>query len=165
MSEAAARGPGAPAAQGDPVEPTVALDATPSTGHTLPAGTRLHDYRIERVLGEGGFGIVYLATDVALERQVAVKEYLPSSIAARAGRSLAVRVKSPELAQTFALGLRSFVNEAKRGSTTRPCSRCISSGRPTAPPTWPCPTTRGRRSRRRSPGSGACPPNARFGPG
>ncbi|KQV89480.1 hypothetical protein ASC91_12860 [Pelomonas sp. Root1237] len=82
-------------------------------GHTLPSGTRIHDYRIDRVLGEGGFGIVYLATDVALERQVAIKEYLPSSMAARAGNSLTVLVKSPNHAETFAIGLRSFVNEAK----------------------------------------------------
>ncbi|HEY9105610.1 MAG TPA: serine/threonine-protein kinase [Roseateles sp.] len=82
-------------------------------GHTIPPGTRIHDYRIDRVIGEGGFGIVYLATDVVLERQVAIKEYLPTSIAARADRSLTVQVKSTQHEETFAIGLRSFVNEAK----------------------------------------------------
>ncbi|RZJ03896.1 MAG: serine/threonine protein kinase, partial [Rubrivivax sp.] len=96
----------------EPVEPTVAMPPL-APGHTIPPGTRLQDYRIDRVLGEGGFGIVYLATDVVLERQVAVKEYLPSSMAARAGQSLTVLVKSPAHAETFAIGLRSFVNEAK----------------------------------------------------
>ncbi len=97
----------------DPVEPTVKMGPPLTPGHTLPPGTRIHDYRIDRVLGEGGFGIVYLATDVVLERQVAVKEYLPSSMAARAGQSLTVLVKSAEHTETFAIGLRSFVNEAK----------------------------------------------------
>jgi hypothetical protein len=82
-------------------------------GHTLVPGTRLRDYRIEHVLGEGGFGVVYLATDVALERRVAIKEYLPSSMAARAAGGMTVVLKSPGHAQTFTLGLRSFVNEAR----------------------------------------------------
>ncbi|MGM9484010.1 serine/threonine-protein kinase [Roseateles sp. NT4] len=112
MSAAPADPSGRPAPE-DPEEPTVAMGVKLTPGHTIPAGTRLHDYRIDRVLGEGGFGIVYLATDVALERQVAIKEYLPSSMAARAGRSLTVLVKSAEHEETFQIGLRSFVNEAK----------------------------------------------------
>ena len=32
-------------------------------------------YRIEKVLGQGGFGITYLAVQVSLERYVAVKEF------------------------------------------------------------------------------------------
>jgi len=112
MSEAAGDPPGRNTPD-DPVEPTVKMDPPLTPGHTLPPGTRIHDYRIDRVLGEGGFGIVYLATDVALERQVAIKEYLPSSMAARAGKGLTVLVKSAEHAETFAIGLRSFVNEAK----------------------------------------------------
>lgn len=109
MSDAATTPDGRPA----PAEPTVVLPPALKPGHTLPAGTRIHDYRIDRVLGEGGFGIVYLATDVVLERQVAIKEYLPSSMAARAGQSLTVLVKSAEYEETFQIGLRSFVNEAK----------------------------------------------------
>lgn len=44
---------------------------------TLPAGTILHGrYRIERVLGSGGFGHVYLAVDSQTNTQYAIKEYL-----------------------------------------------------------------------------------------
>ena len=112
MSEAAADPSGRRTPE-DPAEPTIALPTPLTPGHTIPPGTRIHDYRIDRVLGEGGFGIVYLATDVFLERQVAIKEYLPSSMAARAGKSLTVLVKSPVHEETFLIGLRSFVNEAK----------------------------------------------------
>ncbi|MCK5495337.1 MAG: hypothetical protein KAI80_02905, partial [Hyphomicrobiaceae bacterium] len=52
----------------------------------LPSGTELvGDYRIERVLGAGGFGITYLADEIALARLVTIKEYFPSDFAARAG--------------------------------------------------------------------------------
>ena len=82
-------------------------------GHTLPPGQQLRDYRIDAVLGEGGFGIVYLAMDMALQRHVAIKEYMPSAMASRASASLTVIVKSANHAETFAAGLRSFVNEAR----------------------------------------------------
>ncbi len=46
---------------------------------TVPSGTILHGrYRIERVLGSGGFGHVYLAIDLVTNQQYAVKEYLVS---------------------------------------------------------------------------------------
>ena len=52
----------------------------------LPSGTELvGDYRIERVLGAGGFGVTYLADEIALARMVTIKEYFPSDIAARDG--------------------------------------------------------------------------------
>lgn len=88
-------------------EPAAAELATP-----LPPGTVLHEFRIERVIGEGGFGIVYLARDLQLERTVALKEYMPSSLATRQ-TGFGVGVRSERHRETFALGLRSFVNEAK----------------------------------------------------
>ena len=81
--------------------------------HTLPEGTRLRDYKITGLIGEGGFGIVYLAFDVSLQRRVAIKEYLPASMASRANASNAVIVKSERHQETFALGLKSFLNEAR----------------------------------------------------
>ena len=81
--------------------------------HTLPEGTRIRDYQITGLIGEGGFGIVYLAFDVSLQRRVAIKEYLPASMASRANASMAVVVKSTRHQETFALGLKSFLNEAR----------------------------------------------------
>src|SRR5450631_4096574 len=81
--------------------------------HTLPEGTRLLDYEITGLIGEGGFGIVYLAYDHSLQRRVAIKEYLPAAMASRANASAAVVVKSDRHLDTFRLGLKSFVNEAR----------------------------------------------------
>jgi serine/threonine protein kinase len=81
------------------------------SGNALPDGTVLAEFEIRSVVGEGGFGIVYLAWDRSLQRQVAIKEYMPSTLAART-RTTFVSPRSEKFADTFALGLRSFVNEA-----------------------------------------------------
>jgi serine/threonine protein kinase len=78
----------------------------------LPPGTRLGEFELLSLLGVGGFGIVYLAFDHALEREVAVKEYMPASLAGRT-ETMHVSLRSHSDAETFALGLKSFVNEAK----------------------------------------------------
>jgi tRNA A-37 threonylcarbamoyl transferase component Bud32 len=83
-----------------------------SQREALAPGTRLENFEIVRALGSGGFGKVYLAHDHQLEREVAIKEYLPLQLAYRA-EGLRVAVRSPELAATYAAGLRSFVNEAR----------------------------------------------------
>lgn len=80
--------------------------------NALPAGTRFGELEILGTLGVGGFGIVYLARDHALEREVAIKEYMPSQFASRDGHSQ-VSVRSVSMTETFELGRRSFVNEAK----------------------------------------------------
>jgi hypothetical protein len=82
-------------------------------GHTLPEGTRIGGLEITGLIGEGGFGIVYLAYDSSLQREIAVKEYMPSSLASRATGSQDVTVKSERHRETFEAGLRSFVNEAR----------------------------------------------------
>jgi len=80
--------------------------------NALPIGTRLDEFEIRSVIGEGGFGIVYRAFDHALEREVAIKEYMPSAMAAR-DATMHVSVLSQGHVETFTLGLRSFVNEAR----------------------------------------------------
>ena len=80
--------------------------------NALPAGTRFDELEIVRSLGIGGFGIVYLAHDHALQRQIAIKEYMPGQLAWRDGGS-GVSVRDASLLETFELGRRSFVNEAR----------------------------------------------------
>jgi len=88
-------------------------DCARDTTHTLPEGTQLRDYEIVGPIGEGGFGIVYLAWDRLLEQHVAIKEYLPAVLASRASVSPAVIVKSRRHQDSFQDGLRCFVNEAR----------------------------------------------------
>ncbi len=77
----------------------------------LPVGTRISDFEITKLIGVGGFGIVYLARDHSLDRYVALKEYMPASVASR-GKEFSVSVRSERHADVFAAGLRSFINEA-----------------------------------------------------
>ncbi len=80
--------------------------------NALPAGHTLKEYRIEKVLGVGGFGLTYLALDENLNLKVALKEYLPADIALRApDRSIAPR--SSETAETFDWGKRRFLDESR----------------------------------------------------
>ncbi len=79
----------------------------------LQSGTDLvSDYRIERVLGAGGFGITYLASEPALERRVAIKEYFPNDFAMR-GAGNGVRPRSPDCVGDFQWGIERFINEAQ----------------------------------------------------
>jgi len=93
------------------------------TAHTLPEGMRLDDYEIIGPIGEGGFGIVYLAWDHVHEEHVAIKEYLPAVLASRATVSPSVVVKSSRHDESFHLGLRSFINEAKMLARSRESSK------------------------------------------
>ena len=53
-------------------------------GYSLPSGTILHQtYRIQKVLGEGGFGIIYVCDNLVTGKTVAIKEYFPSGLAKR----------------------------------------------------------------------------------
>jgi serine/threonine protein kinase len=80
--------------------------------NALPVGTKLGEFEIIDLVGEGGFGIVYLAQDHSLHRKVALKEYMPASLASR-GEDCSVSVRSERQRETFDIGLRSFVNEAR----------------------------------------------------
>ncbi len=95
-----------------PASPAAGIGPPGDVPSALPVGACVAEFEIRSVLGSGGFGIVYLAWDQALEREVALKEYMPGTLAGRGG-DLSVSVRSTSMAETFALGLRSFVNEAR----------------------------------------------------
>ena len=83
-----------------------------TTENCLPIGTRLAEFEVTGMIGEGGFGTVYLAMDLALQRTVAIKEYMPSALASR-GADKSVLVRSQRHQDTFDIGLKSFINEAR----------------------------------------------------
>lgn len=81
-------------------------------GNALVAGMRLREFEITETLGEGGFSIVYGARDLQLMREVAIKEYIPISLAGRVA-STTVRIRSEHNRETFEAGLNGFINEAR----------------------------------------------------
>ncbi|MCH8617979.1 serine/threonine-protein kinase [Undibacterium sp. TS12] len=97
-------------------EPILATEAPATfltaTENSLAIGTRLNDFEITGVLGEGGFGIVYLAFDHSLQRTVAIKEYMPGALAGRSADT-SVILRSERHKATFEAGLKSFINEAR----------------------------------------------------
>lgn len=82
------------------------------TPDALAPGSRLSEYEILSVLGQGNSGIVYLCMDHGLQRHVAIKEYLPTALASRAGVA-AVLPRSDAQAESFAHGLAAFIDEAR----------------------------------------------------
>jgi len=83
-----------------------------SSPMVLQAGYELHWYRVESVLGKGAFGITYLAHDVNLDRQVAIKEYLPGQFSTR-NTDLTVHPTTDAHKEDFEWGLKRFISEAK----------------------------------------------------
>ncbi len=77
----------------------------------LPPDTTIGGYRVIRKVAAGGFGLVYLALDADGQR-VAVKEYLPSSLATRAPGELLPQVQAEKLS-LYRLGLKSFFEEGR----------------------------------------------------
>lgn len=88
------------------------VEAKGRTGTCLPVGSRVADFEIAGVIGEGGFGVVYLAFDHSLQRTVAIKEYMPAAFALR-GADYGVMPRSARDSETFTTGLKSFINEAR----------------------------------------------------
>ena len=74
----------------------------PVSYDALVRGDQIGDFRILRLLGRGGFGAVYLARELTLDRLVAVKVVLPHGQRASSGegRNLA-RLKHPGIVGVF----------------------------------------------------------------
>jgi serine/threonine protein kinase len=86
--------------------------------NALPEGYVLQEYRIQRVLGVGGFGLTYLALDSNLNLKVAVKEYLPADVAQR-GADQTIGPRSPSTAETFGWGKQRFMDESRTVASFR----------------------------------------------
>ncbi|MCR5136975.1 MAG: protein kinase [Oscillospiraceae bacterium] len=70
-------------------------------------------YTVGRVLGQGGFGITYIALDDQTKERVAIKEYLPTDFAGRSEGSSIVRAFSGNRRENFEYGKEQFLSEAK----------------------------------------------------
>ena len=79
----------------------------------LPIGYRLEEFEILRVLGQGGFGTVYLARDHRLNQLRAIKEYEPGEIAVRVSGYSIQPKNSENFADSYREGLKNFINEAQ----------------------------------------------------
>jgi formylglycine-generating enzyme required for sulfatase activity len=90
------------------------MENIPPISQALPAGSRIEQFVIERVLGSGGFGITYLATDSRLNRKVVIKENLPVQFCFRDPSSLTVapRHSHGDDAENFKWSLENFSKEA-----------------------------------------------------
>ncbi|MBQ8827512.1 MAG: serine/threonine protein kinase [Clostridia bacterium] len=91
------------------------MNTTESHYHQLQPGVLLNKkYRVEKVLGEGGFGITYLAVDTVLELTVAIKEYyLAGYVTREVGTGNTVMPFSGEKKDIFEEGKRKFIKEAR----------------------------------------------------
>jgi serine/threonine protein kinase len=80
--------------------------------NSLKPGYKLHWYKIKSILGQGAFGITYLAHDLNLDRDVAIKEYLPLDMAVREG-DYSIHPVTNEHGDEFKWGLDRFISEAR----------------------------------------------------
>src|ERR1700678_2100965 len=81
--------------------------------YALPAGFRLRQYIIVRLLGHGGFGLTYLADDTRLNRKVAIKELLPIDFAIRETDGTTVVARSHQDKSNFEWARERFVEEGQ----------------------------------------------------
>lgn len=78
---------------------------------SLPVGTELDGYRLDQVMGGGGFSIVYLGRALAGDQVVVIKEYMPARLATRNAHGI-IEPKGEEEADRFNLGRKLFFQEA-----------------------------------------------------
>ncbi len=83
-----------------------------SSSQMLTEGQTIQWYRVEEVLGRGGFGITYLAMDNNLDHRVAIKEYFPATLVKRRADKSVVPVSAAAEAR-FSEGLERFQTEAR----------------------------------------------------
>ena len=119
-------------AAGDGHPLRLVADGRRAVSDAIGPGSTFAGYRVESLIGRGGMGVVYRATDVSLERPVALK------------------LIAPELAEDerFRRALPEGAAARRRRSTTRTWSRSTRRASATASSTWRCATCRAATSRR-----------------
>ena len=91
-----------------------------SKSMALPQNIVMGNYRLLRLLGQGGFGITYLAVDQRTNEQVVIKENMPTFYAVRDDATLHIQPLDVEDAvSNYTHTLRRFVDEARTLSRLR----------------------------------------------
>jgi len=99
----------------DPLSARTMQTRVKTKNNALPVGYQLGEYTINSVLGQGGFGITYLAQDTHLGSLVAIKEYYPEDYAERGENSTIYPRPDGNAsdAEIYRWGLQEFLKEAQ----------------------------------------------------
>ena len=82
--------------------------------NTLEMNTKLNQrYRLIRSIGQGGFGITYIAEDEVMNQHVVIKEYFPVMLVSRGENGQILLPELPEENRKYQEGMTRFLNEAK----------------------------------------------------
>jgi serine/threonine protein kinase len=119
----------------------MSVEGTTRVGAQLAAGTEFGGFRIERTLGHGGMGIVYLARELRLDRLVALKVIRPELAGEESFRArfrsetlTAASVEHPRVVTIFGAGEREgLLYVSMRYVEGRDLGRLISADGPLAP--------------------------------
>ena len=88
--------------------------AEQSKNHLSPGTVLIDRYLIGRCLGQGGFGITYIAWDQRLYKKVAIKEFMPTSLASRITGQMDITCYNDEAQERFQNGIRKMLDESRR---------------------------------------------------
>lgn len=93
-----------------------AVESYTPAPHILPLKTILNGkYLVGKVLGQGGFGIIYLGWDLNLDMKLAIKEYYPDGFVTRdCHTTTVISAYAGDSEEFFHSGLEKFIDEAKR---------------------------------------------------
>ncbi len=88
-------------------------DGPESPLHLKPGIILNNKYLIGRALGQGGFGITYLAWDINLNIKLAIKEYFPQDLATRSEGITEISPHTASMGSDYQYGLEKFLQEAR----------------------------------------------------
>ncbi len=104
----------------DITSPSTSLKSGSRRANALPSDYMLDEYRIDSILGAGGFGVTYRALDTHLRNWVAIKEYFPVEWSFRDSDGVTVYANTQGQSSQndgqisdYAWGLERFLDEAR----------------------------------------------------